>query len=138
MVLILPVLLSLSSPQKLTGLHLSLPGSSEALPPEPTGQVEHLEVRRQEGRFAITADVRRTDVLAAAGQTERKSFEAADVEGLWGVLEQIKAMDPKRERLTLIPAPDSRAEDVVHWMDVVKSSPRGELYPRVILKSEHP
>ena len=133
MVLLLPILLMVTSAQKLTGLALGVPGPTEELPPEPPGPVERLEVRRTEAGFVVGADVRNTDVLAQAGDTEHREFEVADLAGLREVLLTLKALDPKRVRITLVPLPTSSTDDVVHWMDVVRQGPDGPLFPRVVL-----
>lgn len=135
MLLLLPFLLLTTSTQKLTGLALGLPGPSETLPPEPPGAVERLTVRRVPAGYAVEADVRNTDVLASAGDTERRELLAADLPGLQETLATFKALDAKRDRITLVPAPDTPADEVVRWMDAVKAGPAGELYPRVILEA---
>jgi hypothetical protein len=138
MVLLLPALLMATSAQKLTGLALSVPGPAEQLPPEPSGVVEQLSVTRVPAGYQITAEVRSTDVLASAGDTERKDLLVADLPELQAQLSTLKGLDPKRARITLIPAPDTATEEVVRWMDAVRRSPEGELYPRVILETAAP
>ncbi len=135
MVLLLPALLMATSAQKLTGLALSVPGPSEQLPPEPSSAVERLSVTRIPAGYLITAEVRATDVLASAGDTERKELLAADLVGLQTQLAVLKRLDGKRQRITLIPAPDTPTEEVVRWMDAVRHGPEGELFPRVILET---
>jgi len=133
MLLLLPLTLMTSSTQKLTALGLGVPGPDEVLPPELPGMIERLEVRRTNTGYAITAAVRSTDVLAGAGDVEIKSFQAAHLAELQGVLRQLKALAPARERVTLIPLPDTPAEELVAWMDSVRADASGELLPRVIL-----
>ena len=136
MVLLLPMTLMTSSAQKLAGLSLSVSGPSETLPPEPPGPVEALRVEVTEaGSYRITAAVRSTDVRATVGDTEAKTFEAADLTALRQVLAQIKGLDPARERITLAPAPTTRTARVVTLMDAVRAGPDGPLYPSVILES---
>ena len=138
MVLLLPALLMATSAQKLTGLALSVPGPSEQLPPEPTGPVERLSVARIPAGYQITAEVRSTDVLASAGDTERKDLLVASLPELQTQLATLKGLDPKRDRITLVPAADTPTEEVVRWMDAVRRGPEGELYPRVILETAAP
>lgn len=138
MVLLLPALLMATSAQKLTGLSLSVPGPSEQLPPEPTGIVERLSVTRVSAGYQITAEVRSTDVLAGAGDTERKDLLVASLSELQVQLATLKGLDPKRARITLVPAADTPTEEVVRWMDAVRRGPEGELYPRVILETAGP
>lgn len=135
MLLLLPFLLLTTSTQKLTGLALGLPGPSEELPPEPPGAVERLTVSRVPQGYAVVADVRNTDVLASTGDTERRELFAADLNALQETLASLKALDRKRDRITLVPAADTPADEVVRWMDAVKLGPSGELYPRVILEA---
>ena len=138
MVLLLPALLMATSAQKLTGMALSVPGPSEQLPPEPTGIVERLSVARLPAGYQITAEVRSTDVLASAGDTERKELLVDGLAALQTQLAIFKGLDPKRARITLIPAADTPTEEVVRWMDAVRRGPDGELYPRVILETAMP
>ena len=96
MVLLLPALLMATSAQKLTGLALSVPGPSEQLPPEPTGAVESLTVARVSGGYLVSAAVRSTDVLAGAGDTEKKELLVASLTELQAQLRIFKGMDDKR------------------------------------------
>ena len=135
MVLLLPALLMATSAQKLTGLALSVTGPSEQLPPEPTGAVEKLSVARVEAGYLITAEVRSTDVLASAGDTEHKDLLVSDLTALQAQLAVLKGLDTKRKRITLIPDAATPTEEVVRWMDAVRHGPDGELFPRVILET---
>ncbi len=138
MILLLPALLMATTAQKLTGLALSMPGPSEQLPPEPPGAVERLQVRRVTGGYLVAADVRNTDVLASAGDTEHKELLTADLVAMQAQLRFFKELDPDRERITLVPAPDTPTEEVVRWMDAVRAGPDGALFPRVILETTGP
>ena len=136
MVLLLPLLLMTSSAQKLTGIALGVPGPGEDLPPEPPGAVERIVVSRAAGGYRVEAAVRTTDVRAQVGDTEQRRFEVPDLAGLQEVLLSLKRLDPERERIVLVPAPDTPAEEVVAWMDAVRAGPEGPLFPRVILSAE--
>lgn len=138
MVLLLPLLLMTTSAQKRTGLALGVPGPEEELPPEPPGIVERLSVERVPEGYRLTAAVRSTDVRAAAGDTEDKSVLADNLGDLQAALATFKALDPKRERVTLIPAADTPTEEVVRWMDAVRNGPDGPLFPKVVLQTVQP
>jgi hypothetical protein len=138
MVLLLPLLLMTTSVEKRAGLALSVPGPDEALPPEVPGPVESLRVERQKTGYRVVASVRNTDVGSSVGDTEFKELMAADLAALQEALATFKALDPSRERVTLVPAPDTPTEEVVRWMDAVRRGPRGDLYPDVILASAAP
>ena len=138
MMLLLPMLLMATSAQKLTGLSLLVPGATDELPPELPGPVERLEVRRVVSGYAVTAEVRNTDVGSSAGDTEQKTFIAPDLSALQSRLRAFKSMDPERDRIRLIPAASTPTEEVVRWMDAVRRGPEGELYPRVVMESAPP
>ncbi|MCB9781059.1 MAG: hypothetical protein H6742_20990 [Alphaproteobacteria bacterium] len=135
MIVLVPMVLLTSTGEKATGLALGLPGPGEDLPPELPGPVESLRVQRVEAGFLVTAGVRRTDVLASAGDLEQQELLAPDLPALQAHLASLKALDPARQRLTLAPAPTSTAEQVVTWMDAVRAGPQGELYPQVVLEA---
>ncbi len=135
MVLLLPLLISSTSSRKLAGLPLGVPGPADELPPEKPGPVEGIEVRPgPAGGFVVQAKVRATDVRASAGDVELRRFTAPDLAGLQGVLATLKALDPARERLLLVPAPTTTADEVVRWMDAVRAGPQGPLFPKVVLE----
>jgi hypothetical protein len=97
--------------------------------------VERLVVTIEAAGFVVEADVRNTDVRASAGDVERRALAAADLRSLQDVLASLKALDPARKRITLVPGPATTTQQVVSWMDAVKVGPRGELFPEVILQS---
>ncbi len=138
MLLLLPFLLMTTSAQKLTGLALGVPGPDEALPPETPGPVEKITVERVVEGYRLTAAVRNTDVRSTAGDTEQKTLMAGNLTELQAALATLKALDPARERVTLIPAADTPAEEVVRWMDAVRNGPQGPLFPKVVLQAVQP
>ena len=79
MMLLLPMLLMATSAQKLTGLSLLVPGATDELPPDLPGLVERLEVRRVSAGYAVTAEVRNTDIGSSAADTEEKTFIEPDL-----------------------------------------------------------
>jgi len=135
MVILLPMLLMTTSARKLTGLSLSVAAPGDALPPLPPGPIEQLVVRVDGAGYRVQADVRSTDVRAATGDVERRDLPATDLAGLRAVLRTLKQLDPKRSRITLVPARDTPTQRVVSWMDAVKADSRGELFPEVVVES---
>jgi hypothetical protein len=133
-VLLVPLLLYTSSLERRTGLALAVSGTDD-LPPEPVGPVEALRVERVAQGYALRAEVRNTDVRASAGDTERKEALLPDLAALQSTLLVYKRLDPARTRITLHPAADTTTEEVVRWMDAVRSGPEGELFPRVVLEA---
>ena len=134
LVLLLPLLISSTSARKLAGLPLGVPGPTDELPPEAPGPVEGIEVVRMGDRFQVQARIRNTDVRASVGDVELRTFEAADVVALQSTLATLKRLDPGRERIRLVPAPQTTAAELVLWMDAVRQGPDGELFPKVILE----
>lgn len=135
MVILLPMLLMTTSARRLTGLPLAVAAPGDALPPLPPGPVERLVVTMGEVGFRVEADVRNTDVRSSAGDVERRELAADDLRALQDVLATLKALDPNRKRITLVPGPTTTTQQVVAWMDAVKVGPRGELFPEVVLQS---
>ncbi|MCK6506241.1 hypothetical protein L6R53_23190 [Myxococcota bacterium] len=135
MVVLVPLLLVTSTGQKVTGLSLGLPGPSEELPPPPPGPVEALRVARVPEGYRVQAAVRRTDVLASAGDVEQQELLAADLATLQAQLVRLKALDPGRQRIHLAPGADTPASEVVRWMDAVRQGPQGPLFPEVVVES---
>ncbi len=134
MMLLLPFLLLTSSIEKLAAIGLGLPGLNEDIPPEVVGPVESLRVRRTSTGFAITAAVRNTDIRASEGDIETRRFEADDLHALQAALSTLKRIDPDRTRATLIPQPDSSTEEIIRWIDAIRSGPDGDLFDRIILQ----
>ena len=54
------------------------------------------------------------------------------------MLGRLKQLDPKRERITVVPAATTPTEEVVRWMDAVRAGPEGALFERVILQTVQP
>lgn len=135
MLLLLPMLLMTTSAERRVGLALGVPGPDEELEPDLPGAIENLRVERDPVGYLVVARVRNTDVVSAAGDTERKELRAADLGELQTALRSFKDLDPNREKVTLVPAPDTPTEEVVRWMDAVREGPSGPLFPKVILSS---
>ena len=136
MMLLLPTLLLAMSPQKLTGLPLSVPGPSEKLPPMPSGPIEQLNLELKASDIILTAQIRSTDVRASAGDTETKQWSIKSASDLVPILRRLKSLDPDRTRLRLLPAAESTTADVVYWMDIVRSDESGELFRNVVVDGQ--
>ena len=136
MMLLLPTLLLAMSPQKLTGLPLSVPGPSEELPPLPPGPIESLTLEFNDTEASLTAQIRSTDVRASTGDTETKQWQITKGIDIHPILRRLKDLDPERTRLRLIPSKESTTADVVYWMDIVRSDPKGELFRNVVVDSQ--
>jgi len=135
MLLLVPMVLLTSTGQKATGLALGLPGPGEDLPPLPPGPVERLRVTRTADGYRVDAGVRRTDVLATTGEVEAQQLDVQDLPALQAQLRRLKALDPDRQRITLSPAADTPAREVVALMDAVRADGTGPLFPQVIMES---
>lgn len=135
MLLLVPMVLLTSTGQRATGLALGLPGPGEGLPPLPPGPVERLRVTRTAEGYRVEAGVRRTDVRATTGDVESQQLDVADLPALQAQLRRLKNLDPDRERITLRPAPDTPAHEVVTLMDAVRADRAGPLFPQVIMES---
>lgn len=136
MMLLLPTLLLAMSPQKLTGLPLSVPGPSEELPPLPSGPIERLSVQLLDEGAIIEAEIRSTDVRATIGDTERKQWTIKSEVELHPILRQLKSLDPDRSRITLHPSDSNTTADIVYWMDLFRSDSDGELFPKTVVDSQ--
>ena len=81
LLILLPFLLLTTSPQKLAALGFRLPAAGEGLAPLPPGPVEDLHLGVDEGGLLLTTALRRTDVLASVGDTERSQIRLRPVGG---------------------------------------------------------
>lgn len=135
MVILLPMLLMTTNARRLAGLPLSVAAPGDRLPPLPPGPIEDLRVRPVPGGYVVDAQVRSTDVRASAGDVEQRSLSADDLAGVQSILRTLKSLDPRRARVVLAPAPDTRTADVVRLMDAVQADGKGELFPQVVVDS---
>jgi hypothetical protein len=132
MMILLPTLLLITTPQKLIGISLSMAGASTEIPQTPSGLVESLHIEVTSDGFLIEAKVRKTDVLSSSGDVERKTWLLNSWSECVDRLEQIKSLDPTRKRIQLSPLPTSSTKEVIHWMDTLQQD---TLYPEVIIES---
>ena len=132
MMILLPTLLLVTTPQKLIGLPLSMAGTTTEIPPSPPGVIESLNVEVNPTSFVLQANVRKTDVLASAGDVETKTWSFTEWKELITQLESLKKLDPSRKRIQLQPHATSTTKQVIHWMDTLQ---RGDLFSEVIVES---
>ena len=132
MMILLPTLLLVTTPQKLVAIPLSIAGTTTKLPPTPNGVVEQLRVEVNNGTFLIEARVRNTDVLAKTGDVETKTWTEDTWEDCLRQLTQLKQLDPSRQRIQIAPDATSPTHQVVYWMDTLQSD---SLFPQVIVET---
>ena len=135
MLLLLPTLLLVLSPQKSTALALSVAGPGD-IPNLPPGPIESLLVETHTEGFTVTANIRTTDVLASQGDVEQQTWQIKDLSGLQQRLRALKKFDPQRKRIQIQPAAQTLTEDVVLWMDILRKDSEGELFPEIIISRE--
>lgn len=138
LLLLLPMLLVTSSPQKLAGIGLSVAGAGE-LPPH-AGAVAAVSVAvGGDGAARVTAQVRRTDVGAGVGDTAERAVDVpgadgrVDLRALQAALTEIHRLDPSLTRITVTPADAAPVREIVALLDAVRSSGGRPLYPDVVL-----
>ena len=132
MLLLLPTLLMVLSPQKSTALSLSVAGLGD-IPNLPSGKVESIVIQATKDGFKVDAKVRQLDVGAGIGDVEERKFSAKDLAELQQVLRILKKIEPKRKRIEIQPDAQTLTEDVVLWMDVLRKDEQGELFPEIII-----
>ncbi len=138
MILLLPTLLFMTSPQKTAALAMTVAGNSDEIPPDPGGVIQALNVRKTEQGFELTASITKTDVRAAQGDVEKKSWMAKDALELTKILRQLKNLDPERTRITLRPGIGDNTADVVRCLDLLKKDKEGELFPKTLIEEASP
>ena len=139
MLLLLPLLLFATSPQKLTALSLALALPGEV--PQRSGVIERVTIRVTQGSARVSAEVRKTDVLAGQGDVERRLFEVPgranglDYAGIQDALGALRALDPEGQQSRAILLPDDSVPTrvVVALLDAIRSRDGQQLFPDVIL-----
>lgn len=138
LLLLLPMLLVTSSPQKLAGIGLSVAGAGE-LPPH-AGAVAAIAVEvAVDGAARVRATVRRTDVGAGVGDVAERHVEVPPLDGrldlvrLQDALEEIRRLDPSLTRITVTPSDAASVREIVAFLDAVRARAGRPLYPDVVL-----
>ena len=133
MMILLPTLLLITSPQKLTALTLSISADGQQIPSSPNGVISSLVLTVTPGGYMLNASLRKTDVLASATDTEQKQWILSEWSEVLSTLTRLKELDPKRSRIELRPLPNSQAQQIVRWMDSLQAKDR---FPEVIISAQ--
>ena len=133
MMILLPTLLLITSPQKLTALTLSISTDGQQIPSSPNGVISALILTVKPGGYLLEASLRKTDVLASAADTEQKQWVLSEWSEVLSTLTRLKKLDPKRSRIELRPLASSQAQQVVRWMDSLQAKDR---FPEVIISTQ--
>ena len=138
LLLLLPMLLVTSSPQKLAGIGLSVAGAGE-LPPHAGAVASVALTVNPSGAAAIVAEVRRTDVGAGVGDVAERRVEIpaaagkVDLAALQVALEEIRRLDPTLTRVTVQPSDAASVREIVALLDAVRANDGRPLFPDVVL-----
>ena len=122
MMILLPTLLMVTNPQKMVAVPLSLSKPNGTFTPTHTGIVEKISVLANTSGFTVEMHVRKSDVLASAGNTEIKSWNIADWKGVQNRLLEIQKIDPEQRKISLRPSPTQDAQTVIQWLDNLQLS----------------
>lgn len=122
MMILLPTLLMVTNPQKMVAVPLSLSQPNGTFTPTHTGVVEKITVVALSSGFTVEMHVRKSDVLASAGNTEVKSWTVPDWKGVQSRLSEIQKVDPEQKKVSLRPLPDQNAQTVIGWLDGLQIS----------------
>ena len=135
MLILIPILMLVLNPEKLTSLPLSVAGTNQEIPAAPPGIIESLNITENSNGFSLTALVRTSDVRSSFGDVEQKEWSFEDLTSLQKQLRTLKNLDPKRSRIELSPISTSSIEDVVLWMDLIRKDNEGTLFEEILLIS---
>ena len=135
MLILIPILMLILNPEKLTSLPLSVAGAAQDIPPTPPGIVEGLLITENSNGFILTAQVRTSDVRSSIGDVEQKEWSFQSLNALQKQLRTLKNLDPSRSRIELSPASTSAVEDVILWMDLIRKDSEGILFDEILLIS---
>lgn len=120
MMILLPTLMMVTNPQKIVSVPLSLSGTQGQFTAPHAGIVERISVVANKNSFTVSINVRKSDVLAASGSVETKTWELDSWESTVRRLEAIRSMDVEQHRITLRPTKEHSAQEVIQWMDAVQ------------------
>lgn len=120
MMILLPTLMMVTNPEKIVSVPLSLSSGTGQFTAPHSGIVEKISVVAHPNSFTVSIDVRKSDVLAASGSVETKTWELESWEKTLERLEAIRKMDSKQNKISLRPTKDHPAQNVIQWMDAVQ------------------
>ena len=136
--LLLFFLLSTSTGEKLASIELQA-ATGELAPLPHTGLVKSIALRVSGGAARLDFEVRTTDIAASSTAVEARALVVpalpdgrVDLAGLAAALQQIKDIDPARERLRLEPDDAVSVAELLRVLDVVHG-PGGALFPKAEL-----
>ena len=122
MMILLPTLLMVTNPQKMVAVPLSLSKPNGTFTPTHTGVVEKINIVATQNGFTVEMHVRKSDVLASTGNTEIKSWDVSDWNGVQNRLNEIQKVDPEQGKVSLRPNPMNDAQTVIGWLDSLQLS----------------
>ena len=122
MMILLPTLLMVTNPQKMVAVPLSLSKPNGTFAPTHTGVVEKINIVATQNGFTVEMHVRKSDVLASTGNTEIKSWDVSDWNGVQNRLNEIQKVDPEQGKVSLRPNPMNDAQTVIGWLDSLQLS----------------
>lgn len=117
MMILLPTLLMVTNPQKMVTVPLSLSNASGTFTPTHTGMVEKISIMATSTGFLVEMNVRKSDVLAASGNTELKSWNVTNWNSVLTRLREIQTIDPEQHKIYVRPTPNHNAQTVIGWLD---------------------
>jgi len=117
MMILLPTLLMVTNPQKMVTVPLSLSQASGTFTPTHTGMVEKISIIATSTGFLVEMNVRKSDVLAASGNTELKSWTMTNWNSVLTRLRKIQKVDPEQHKIYVRPTSQHNAQTVIGWLD---------------------
>lgn len=120
MMILLPTLMMVTNPEKIVSVPLSLSSGSGEFSAPHNGIVERISVVAHPNAFTVSIDVRKSDVLAASGSIETKTWEFESWPDTLKRLESIRKMDLEQQKISLRPTKEHPAQDIIQWMDTVQ------------------
>jgi biopolymer transport protein ExbD len=120
MMILLPTLMMVTNPEKIVSVPLALSNGASQFTAPHNGIVEKISVVAHPNSFTVSIDVRKSDVLAASGSVETKTWELESWTDTLKRLEAIHQMDSEQQKISLRPGKDHSAQDVIQWMDAIQ------------------
>ena len=82
-----------------------------------SGMVEKISIMATSTGFLVEMNVRKSDVLAASGNTELKSWNVTNWNSVLTRLREIQTIDPEQHKIYVRPTPNHNAQTVIGWLD---------------------